>query len=102
MGELNVRAAKALGWKYTYQPDRLIIPEDSVPALGLPGFHQTVLETDLKFTTSYDWAMLGVKKAYEKNADWMLGKWISMMSDLHNMPSPLEITQAWVEVLENA
>mgnify|MGYP003646103586 CR=1 FL=1 len=94
--DLNIRAAKVLGWVYEYGFWRNADGEEYDPEAY-----------ELKFTTSYDWAMLGVKiisaKAlHEKFYDkfWSQGS----TSDTYYIyeGTPAQITQAWVSVLEAA
>lgn len=97
--DLNIRAAKALGWEhYTDHPTtQWMIPCDwAREHVKTP----TTYDSDLKFTTSYDWAMLGVSKIEDLNIPY--GELEAYYSVIHSSKTatPKEITQAWVEVLE--
>ena len=126
MKDLNIRAAKVLGWKLRewakieefYEAERFLTVHPFKEGVN------EVFVKDLKFTTSYDWAMLGVKVAMEKDLpsfscalygiteydfqtedpnapkytselEWAMTKWCFTFT-------PAQITQAWVEVLEEA
>lgn len=107
--ELEIRAAKSLGAKtISVETDRVFeFPKEINLQNG--GIIQDV--TWLKFTTSYDWAMLGVKEL-ENNEMYMRmerdgleifdheGYSQYQLNHLETFPSPEQITQAWVEVLE--
>lgn len=96
---LNIRAAKALGWKFTpwdnHEGQFLVYN----PIKGWD-FHTNNLE----FTTSYDWAMLGVKKCDKFKLDDYFREWFGdyfdCPVDMLLLP-PQHITLAWVKVLEN-
>jgi len=119
MSDLNIRACKALGWKYQPCADDCDKPWHGGFIDNDDDFH---FKRDLKFTTSYDWAMLGVKKVIEVDApsfscnlyritkydwqrdepdepnytseiEWAMTRWCFSFT-------PEQITQAWVEVLE--
>jgi len=113
MDDLNVRAAKCLGW--SYQPCK----DDCYEAhhgVFYDNNNKMYAKIDLKFTTSYDWAMLGVKEIAKKserrihynsllnelwcdfydNDDTIYPTFFSYILSL----TPEQITQAWVEVLE--
>ncbi len=112
--DMNIRAAKALGC-HTFPTAHGYI--DAEPLKGLLQMdlhwvqeHESVMlgeedcKTYLKFTTSYDWAMLGVaeivKRGYEIQYLYHLMKQI-YPSQITFKATPEQITQAWVEVLEN-
>lgn len=114
MKELNIRAAKCLGYKLSPKHEHVWITPDGI---------SLVHEVDFKFTTSYDWAMLGVKevlktesspklfcalyriKEFEKQFnqpdepnytsewEWYMTSWLFSFK-------PEQIAQACVEVLE--
>ena len=105
--KLNIRAAKALGFKYIRKHKMWLIPEEhqewSVKNCRTMcgGFH---LEVEwFKFDKSYDWAMLGVKACNLSQYD-RVNKIIfyggQSVRDKPSIPTPEQITQAWVEVLE--
>lgn len=120
--EWNIRAAKALNMEFCQSSDGLqvVIRREFAIALGLCTWTTTISVKDIKFTTSYDWAMLGVKKymaVYEDNIHMHLfnleSKIIDVMGPdldeedkserwgiLRWSASPAQITQAWVELLE--
>jgi len=114
--DLNIRAANVL--------DLVLIDgiwccgEKSKPDIFSPYFmdpcEQSLLvrEADLKFITSYDWAMLGVKYIIENikpqegysvmatfhtEINMLTGKWFN--NDWWDW-KPVHITEAWVKVLE--
>ena len=91
MSDLNIRAAKALGLRKSNDPDNY--PYDT--PFGL------CYADELRFTTSYDWAWLGVAKCV---GDFKLGTaFLSKFDCLMDIFSatPEQITQAWCEVLES-
>ena len=93
----GIRAAKALGFKklgHLYHP-----PEDLEMGILTKDRYYPY---ELKFTTSYDWAMLGVRAVIDKklgdelrNFSFYTHIWVQ-----RKLATPEEITQAWVEVLE--
>ena len=96
--DLEIRAAKALGWKKCNengQECRINCHND------LDGEHHA--GNYFKFTTSYDWAMLGVKKIIENEDDIIFTYYLRIMIGVNCTvftATPAQITQAWVEVLE--
>ncbi len=112
MSDLNIRAAKALGWK----KDDIALNCFRVPReLNTSITNDLMPARTMKFTTSYDWAMLGLKEF--PDGEWHLiaerllnsfGDSILSTADPLNYHSirdlfqltPEQITQAWVEVLE--
>jgi len=96
--KLEIRAAKALGWY-----------KNSYGGYAKPNSNYVYPPSELEFTTSFDWAMLGVKKCQENQRDIARLIWdreaeniIHSSHDLENwlLLSPEQITRAWVEVLE--
>lgn len=92
--ELEIRAVDALKWK---------------KCTKLDGFFDNIgnyIRTEeLQFTTSYDWAMLGVKAMntddlYTAFIHQLMSKSIFTGIDDIFKATPAQITQAWVEVLE--
>lgn len=115
--ELKIRAAKALRWERfktlggeNYSHAYVISRE---MAIKLETGTEVVLVEKMKFTTSYDWAMLGVE-LLEDNEKYVRlesdaieifdfeGNSLYQLNHLTAFPSPEQITQAWVEVLEQA
>ncbi len=106
---LNVRAAKALGWTHfnDHPTTQWMIPSDFARE------HQhtpTSYDSDLQFTTSYDWAMWGVKACDKPD---LLFDWRCKLDDLMKLDgefledrshawlaTPEQITKAWVEILD--
>lgn len=122
---MNVRAAKALGWfvrEHKTGAINIWVDENSSPIeaqnLFVDNRSYYLFEDDtLRFTTSYDWAMLGVKKlttnqlvsymfklcglmAVKLGIDNLLEISETSLTILLLKTDPKEITQAWVEVLE--
>lgn len=118
MEDLEIRAAKAVGWAKTFY---MTYTEKGSQEGEVSGFidHKgnAVGLSYLCFTTSYDWAMLGVKECLKDPVlrqkfirvlymkTWLLDaelcvnyKEIWHLFEL----TPEQITQAWVEVLEEA
>jgi len=118
MDDLNVRAAKCLGWSNDTTDMHFKIPSDLMQLERRP--HQTIHISEAKFTTSYDWAMLGIKEVLKiDDFDRQIGLWRSLKKVINNgkdwkdasdiklnelfrllQATPKQITQAWVEVLE--
>ena len=101
--DLNIRAAKVLGCEVTGNGLTKFSPE----MIELSGFTGDLWlwPMYLKFDSSYDWAMLGVKKCEEKGLLKKLYREIHYILDTGVMhlilsATPAQITQAWVEVLE--
>jgi len=103
---LNIRAATVLRWNRGF--NSYMMPRDLSKKLNVP---QMVWTDDLKFTTSYDWTMLGVKECNEKDLFVHIGYTYIEITDncgdklyyrdaLDEFPSPEQITEAWLEVLE--
>lgn len=100
--ELEIRAAKALGWKY--------IPKNvDEPFNDYWENTEKEMSIVLMFTTSYDWSMLGAK---ESNAPLVIscignfsvectstGK-VYLADNYEDLPA--KITLAWVEALEQS
>jgi len=118
VNDLNIRAAKCLGWKhYTINRHLWRVDHGLVAITGCPYGAES---KDLKFTTSYDWAMLGVKELLKlehiANDDEEYGPYSDFMDALSEadglglsiyqrdyvafQSTPEEITKAWAEVLE--
>ena len=101
-GNLNIRAAKALGW----------VERDngSWGTVGAPCGITICDPEKMKFTTSYDWAMLGVEKilddykccSYQSPAYRALDAFFDNFQSVVDFAesSPEQITQKWVAVLE--
>ncbi len=129
MKELEIRAAKALGCgiqeiQDKYGPRIINIPKILDDFIGGPACTIGVKWARhrvgyLQFTTSYDWAMLGVKELLEGEDDFRqkngyggpiteVIKTIYLKNNKYAWDDPLliftltpeQITQAWVEVLE--
>lgn len=95
MSDTNIRAAKALGWKFDgilyYLPD------------GLDRHCHIASPEKMSFHDSYDWAMLLVKECgnrdllheYNDALGLIMGKTTSVV-----IPAPEQITLACLEVLE--
>jgi len=114
--ELEIRAAKILGCKETEDGTYWKIENVSQPILDLIGekndYHDVVLVSQLKFTSSYDWAFLGLtspaKLIFEGVCEKVRARY-SKANGFHmtSMPwdfmlaSPEEMTQVWVEAREN-
>lgn len=132
--ELNIRAAKYLGFGYVQEHDWWIVPDQYVGVITGEG-NNVVHDGFLKFTTSYDWSMIGVKEVFNKKRHGFMNTWCDGLVFFNTLlemvykdnkntieyksfkrvmrrtfnPSqlfkvftatPLQITQAWVEVLE--
>lgn len=108
----NIRAAKALGWDWDDHFDCI----DHIPEEHKVFVHD-YYDGSLHFTTSFDWAMLGVKALPgDKISNYLftLVEQLIMNVDLESFKTmsdvviqaiilqatPAQITQAWVEVLE--
>lgn len=105
MSDLNIRAAKALGCGVAAETHRIII-RNVKPIQDLIGGRLVSLNRDqLKFTTSYDWAMLGIKVLCEESEreefEAYLDNWNCHLGD-YLFATPAQITEAWVNVLEGA
>jgi len=129
--ELNIRAAKALGWKLRedkpmawrvwYDLNGKTLLKDNLFVFDVEehyGYYRPLTDRDtLNFTTSYDWAMLGVNSLDHSQLLSYVFKLIGQLtqeididelfkaSDIMHIylllkKSPLSMTQAWVEVLE--
>ena len=99
MDDLNKRAAILLGCKeYKNNEALLIVAEELYPTIK----QSSCFLNELKFTSSYDWAMLGIKKLdrfqIPEVEDLLGDNGKSLKSCLQATPE--EITRAWVEVLE--
>jgi len=113
MIDLNIRAAKCLGWEIL--PDRI---KPTYSYVNMNGGVSVWPFDKMKFKTSYDWAFKGIKPAIE--ADFYRWKveifkaiggtrqfdpeingerWEGDMTNMFLM-TPEQIAQAWVEVLE--
>ncbi len=100
MRELNIRAAKCLGCDYMMggwaNTERYwMVFSDWVP------------DTRLRFTTSYDWAVLGFKKVLKTishgNLDYQRAEMFELVGRSrrkYKLRTPKQITLAWVEFLE--
>jgi len=112
--ELEIRAAKALGWTYVPCTDGCTKDHHGGFEHGEGDDYDYHSKQDLKFTTSYDWAMLGVKELL-KDADLdcyhsfdhalcnILNLNLYELTPLEVMQAtPAQITTAWLEVLEAA
>jgi len=111
--ELEIRAAKVLG--IVRKQEYWVIPDNLKGKISHPTNNVVF---DLKFTTSYDWAYLGVTKALEFDEDLFREKMLSLVATETHYPeggmkfnfdfigmfkaTPEQITQAWVEVLEDS
>jgi len=96
----NIRAAKALGCKL-HNDNRVV---ELSPALdAFIGIGEYYLIDKLKFTTSYDWAMLGVKEILNRG-DRERAKFEKRLASENfysfMAATPEQITRAWVTVLE--
>jgi hypothetical protein len=100
VSDLNIRAAKALGWVvFKERADCFHVPE----ALNTSVTNNIMPVRTMKFTTSYDWAMLGVKKINDAVVvnEFYDTLWGNIEFGHVLDATPEQITQAWVEVLEN-
>ena len=122
---VNLRAARLLGWTPTkdgFKPTlehaetlNMCFTYDMGEQVGI----EECPFDDLEFTTSYDWAMLGVQKLTLEQFteyEFILAKDIFNIDSLRvmnsqqaqelsykmNRATPEQITQAWVEILEPA
>ena len=117
--DLNIRAAKALGCEIINGEGIANLPDSFQPLLSWPEKVKLLHYNMLKFTTSYDWAMSGVKDLRGED----LGMFINNLATIRGvkgslaerdtysllevmdslwLATPEQITQAWVEVLEAA
>jgi len=106
--DICIRAAKALRWElsdYHNTEHFYLIPEEHGKLLINPKYRNgggrllNAYPREMHFPTSYDWAMLGIAPALVKDEHWMIGKW-AMFRIWEEIPSPEQITLAWVEILE--
>ena len=102
--KLEIRAAKTLGCKEDAREDDWIIfincPKEMLAMAGKLTHGVGVAE--LKFTSSYDWAMLGVKEVDKKSHMAHFCSELGVLRPEHSFRrSPKEITEAWVKTLEN-
>lgn len=97
--ELEIRAVKALGGLEIGHGNMVSLPDIIAKKFNLD-VHIWFHTEDLKFTTSYDWAMLLVKECFatpRTHAEF-IGKFRSIT---HFLVAPIaQITQVAVEVLE--
>ena len=104
--DLNIRAAKVLGWEikyhYTELKRRMWYPINSHKKSVLSGNYEHCCFNDegLLFTKSQNWAYLGLRliKKHGKTKVFK-EKLVGIVGGLY-FAKPYEITQAWVEVLE--
>lgn len=117
--DLNIRAAKALGWEYENHKDCgevfIVSDEHSLwfienVRISFGGFR--VPFGNLMFPTSYDWAMLGLDEINNCRDDKIFSnKLRCVVGNLEQDPvvediyysfqaTPAQITEAWVQVLE--
>jgi len=102
--ELEIRAAKALGCGDTVDGTWFRIKD--ICELILPfvtprnDYHDVILVAELKFTTSYDWSMLGIAYMAEKKM-WKQLQFIEdSLENFFYLSSAEEITLGWVKELE--
>lgn len=104
--DLKIRAAKALNFCHNHSRDTYHVISDN--PIHMVGFLETdcwVLSGSLEFTTSYDWAFLGVNRLSDDQRSLFLEKIIpdNLIDEgwFLSKATPAQITLAWVEVLEN-
>jgi len=97
--ELNLRAIKALNIVHNHSRGTYHV------------FGEWWYEDELRFHDSYDWAFLGLKFLKDKEMSIRIesnsleifdheGYSQYQLNDLDTFPTPAQITQAWLEVLE--
>jgi len=116
--DLNIRAARCLGC-VVEKTHTAFTGELHLAISNFPYHHGGLYShnEDLKFTTSYDWAMLGVAAlgsdklcdylfalirigTSKMNLDSLLKMSDTQLMYFHITATPHQITQAWVEILE--
>lgn len=108
--ELEIMAAKALGASVTdelvtfKQPISfdifdLILNSDSSGCVFLQ-CELTINIKQLKFTTSYDWTMLGVIEVMNRGLYHSIPNNTTLTQFICERPTPEEITLPWIEILE--
>lgn len=102
MTNTNIQAAKFLGFKKS--EEWWIVPEQYIGVITHES-NNTVFLNNMKFTTSYDWAMLLVKEC--RRQDKMVELYSKLCDSYQENDcfgiydlSPLQITLAALEVLE--
>lgn len=113
--ELNIRAAKALGWRPSSNMTMAVlngIAHGHICGYVDPKTDTNYLFSELLFDTSYDWAMLLVKECEKLMAmDEFSSALVRIIKSLNDnmsigqlgdvlLATPEQITQAAVEVLE--
>ena len=100
MNDINIRAAKALGCSID-NVHGVYVGDSPLNAFYLTSSRQWIKINELRFTTSYDWAMLGVKLIPKDRRHQFEEALSKLVPDTYWMwdATPEQITQAWVEVL---
>ena len=99
--ELEIRAAKTLGCEYQKECNDFKITSAMKKALKIKDKGAVFLHTDaMKFTTSYDWAMLGLKRLMTKKQFFEIVAKLMQVAEHPLLATPEQLTQAWCEVLE--
>ena len=95
--ELNRSAAKVLGWEQydtSHNGWMFAVPDE------VKNYWRFSKPSDMHFHDSYDWAMLGLKELSRRNLENVPIDLFYMM-EAHVLKAPAQITEAWLEVLEN-
>ena len=95
INDLEIRAAKALGWKSTDDEFRGLyydVPKEHWDRLGC----MQIYERQFKFTTSYDWSMLLAKKVKDMGYKFILETY--NMVDFCNKKQEIYRVRIWDEL----
>jgi len=114
MEDINIRCTKALKWEWNDAHNGYDAPEETY-RLTHGNMFKVIHTEALKFTTSYDWAMLGWNKLQKLGYDFHMWtsdncaylnvndcteKLLYEDATMEGVITPEQITLAWVTVLE--